>query len=356
MNKRFSVIPMTGLVLLTLAGCGNTSHTGSPSTVQSPTTRTSGGSVESNSAGMTTNTTSNPGNTANSVHVSASRSTASQSNYASEIALIKKKNHSVKGGKTTPNATVKTASGNTLTAWITMATKSQDGYSQLVFFFLNGKYLGTDTAKPSLEITSAKAVGHGIAVTYPVYKKSDSFANPTGAPVTITYTWNGSKLVPDKPYPKQFQASNTATESKSSISTKSYSTSAKAAAEIASIQGSSIGTGAPTVALGNGVTAKASGAMGHARWAWHEGNWTIQFRFYTRNTGMKEVANNMVSYLHSHMLPAPKNHGVIIVNSTSTSTTFKPQTTIAWQEGAKVSELKQTGDPVQALQTVVNHK
>ncbi|MFB5191832.1 peptidoglycan-binding protein [Alicyclobacillus fastidiosus] len=121
---------------------------------------------------------------------------------ASEVALIKGKGYSVNSA--TPNASVQTNSGDTLTAWIGVARQG-DGHNQFVFFFLNGKYLGTDTAKPSAEITSAKPAGTGsIAVTYPVYKKNDSYANPTGVPDTITYHWNGSRLIPNKPYPKQF--------------------------------------------------------------------------------------------------------------------------------------------------------
>jgi len=134
--------------------------------------------------------------------------TSQLNKYANEIALINGKGYDVPDpsydvNRSTPNASVQTASGETLSAWIGEKMAS-DGHNQFVFFFLNGKYLGTDTAKPSLEITSAKAVGNGIAVTYPVYMKNDSFADPTGTPVTITYTWNGSKLIPNKPYPSQF--------------------------------------------------------------------------------------------------------------------------------------------------------
>ncbi len=105
----------------------------------------------------------------------------------------------------TPTASVQTSGGGTLTAWIAILTASQDGHDEYVFFFHGGKYVGTGTAHPSLEITSAKPAGLGsIAVKYPVYKKGDSFANPTGTSVTIRYHWNGTKLVANKPYPKQF--------------------------------------------------------------------------------------------------------------------------------------------------------
>lgn len=138
------------------------------------------------------------------------------------------------------------------------------------------------------------------------------------------------------------------------ISTKSYATSTEAANEIASLQGGAL-SGAP-VNLGYGITAQESAGMGHARYEWQEGNWVIEIRYYTMNTGVKQVAENMVSYLHTHMLPAPNDHGVIIVNSTDTSTAFNPNTIIAWQEGTQVNELQQSGNPVQALETVVNRQ
>jgi len=138
------------------------------------------------------------------------------------------------------------------------------------------------------------------------------------------------------------------------ISTKSYSTSTEAANQIESIQGGRL-SGLP-VNLGYGITAKESAGMGSARYEWQEGNWAIEVRYYTMNTGVKQVAENMVAYLHTHMLPAPKDHGVIIVSSTDTSTKFKPKTIIAWQEGTKVNELQQIGNPVQALETVVNNQ
>ncbi|MCF8568129.1 LppP/LprE family lipoprotein [Alicyclobacillus tolerans] len=362
MNKRLTFIPMTAFVLLTLAGCGSTPNASGVNNnqVTNSTTNTLDTSAVSGSTGATNKTASNTGNattgnTANSAPTDST--TTSQSDYASQITLIKNKGYSV--DETTPNATVKNASGDTLTAWITTDRQSQDGYNHLVFFFLNGQYLGTDTAKPSLEITSAKAAGNGIAVTYPVYMSNDSFADPTGTPVTITYTLNGSKLVANKPYPKQFQGSNSTSQGQNSIATTSYSTAAKAANEILSIQGvNGVGAGA-TVNLGNGIIAKESAGMGQARYVWQEGNWTIQIRFYTRNssTVVKQVAKNMVTYLHTHMLPTPNSDGVIVVESTDANTTsFQPKTTMAWQEGTKVNELQQTGNPIQTLQTVVDNK
>lgn len=195
MNKPMILMPITGIIILTLVGCG-TMQTGNP--VQ--------GTQGVHSTGAQSNVSTQPENTESGSSVSVRSTKPSRSNYAAEIALIRTKGYTVSG--TIPNATVKTASGATLSAWLGIT--GNDGYNQFVFFFLDGKYLGTDTMKPSIEITSVMPRGHGITVTYPVYTSHDSFADPTGTPVAITYTWTGNRLVPNKPHPKEFQASSTA--------------------------------------------------------------------------------------------------------------------------------------------------
>lgn len=418
------------------------------------------------------------------------------STYANEIALIKGKGYTVNSAA--PNASVRTNSGDTLTAWIGVAMQG-DGHNQFVFFFLNGKYLGTDTAKPSLEITSAKPAGTGsIAVTYPVYMKNDSFANPTGVPDTITYHWDGSKLIPNKPYPEQFAASiqyapttisasgvylahpehivandpwsnhptswvplfylqeallqygihttwNGNTLNVSSVPTAwhlpshalysgnpasgdmqfsiagnqhgyvrapklvtkdpashqnttyvpvyyaglflhkylsmastwsgsnwvlgpqatgpikqtTYSSWAQANKVIGSIvranSGDAFSGGNPTVDLGYGIKARVDGAMGRAGFQWNEGNWNVEVLFYTKNQNAKQLAENVVAYLHDHMLPAPYNQGTIIIKSTNpNSTTISPETTVAWQEGNTVYQYYTIQAPTTGLQPVVD--
>jgi hypothetical protein len=87
--------------------------------------------------------------------------------------------------------------GSTLYAWPAVCTGSADGYCQKVFFFIDSRYLGTDTARASNAITNVQASGTGsIAVTYPSYAPQDPLCCPSGKPVTITYHWTGSKLVP----------------------------------------------------------------------------------------------------------------------------------------------------------------
>lgn len=88
-------------------------------------------------------------------------------------------------------------SGGTLYAIHGTCAGSADGYCQQMFFFLGTRYLGTDTPSASTAIAGYRAAGSGaIAVTYPTYANSDPLCCPSGTPVTITYRWNGKRLVP----------------------------------------------------------------------------------------------------------------------------------------------------------------
>ena len=79
-------------------------------------------------------------------------------------------------------------------------------------------------------------------------------------------------------------------------------------------------------------------------------------QFWGASAAGTQVVKDMVAYLHTHMLPAPENKGIIIIQQPSSS--HMPlkvtQNTIAWQVGNKVYQLQYTGDPIHALQIVVN--
>jgi hypothetical protein len=101
--------------------------------------------------------------------------------------------------------TVSTANGDSLTALVggKLEPDSTALGSEYIFFFLNGKYLGTDTSLPHYPIGGMYPDGHGtIAVNY--YNLS---SNGTTSPFTIHYHWNGSKLIAEGSFPSGFDRS-----------------------------------------------------------------------------------------------------------------------------------------------------
>jgi hypothetical protein len=111
----------------------------------------------------------------------------------------------------------------------------------------------------------------------------------------------------------------------------------------------------PPLNLGLGIKASQLGGSGQYLINWNEGNWTIVVFGYGANPTI-QVAKRVVVYLHSNMLPAPQKKGAIFISQPGSSphTVTDWQSVIAWQEGNRVYQSKQTGDPVRALQTVVH--
>lgn len=85
--------------------------------------------------------------------------------------------------------------GHTLIAIHSLCDPIGNGYCQVVHFFIDRTYLGTDTFRPSAQILSVADRSTGqISVTYASYNEADPFCCPGLPPVTITYTWDGKRL------------------------------------------------------------------------------------------------------------------------------------------------------------------
>jgi hypothetical protein len=146
-------------------------------------------------------------------------------------------------------------------------------------------------------------------------------------------------------------------QSNSTIRKQTFSNATKASNSITTIE-QTIDQTFPSgtqVNLGLGIKTIFSEGEGHYKYIWYEGRWTVIFVGWGDTNKGTQVAKNMVSYLHTHYLPAPDQKGVIMVLQPSSSKTpLITQNTISRQVGNKVYTLKQTGNPIKALQTVVN--
>ncbi|HEY3969870.1 MAG TPA: LppP/LprE family lipoprotein [Solirubrobacteraceae bacterium] len=88
----------------------------------------------------------------------------------------------------------------TLRVLVGTRTGSSDGYGQQAFFFVDGRYLGTDTSEPSASI---KVVGQSdteATLVYSLYKPGDPLSKPSGEK-TVRFQLNNGHLVPLNPIP-----------------------------------------------------------------------------------------------------------------------------------------------------------
>jgi hypothetical protein len=85
--------------------------------------------------------------------------------------------------------------GSELTAMAGRRSPTADGYGQLVFFWHGDRFLGWDTSSESRAIEGVVVhAPRAFAVTYPRYTSSDPLCCPSLSPVTVVYTWTGSRL------------------------------------------------------------------------------------------------------------------------------------------------------------------
>lgn len=96
----------------------------------------------------------------------------------------------------TPNDTAEYHSDQTLRVLVGTRTGSADGYGQQAFFFVDGRYLGTDAKEPSAKV---RVVGQGdteVTLAYPLYRHGDPLSSPSGGEARVTFQLNNGKLVP----------------------------------------------------------------------------------------------------------------------------------------------------------------
>lgn len=96
----------------------------------------------------------------------------------------------------TPSEPSEYHGSQTLQVLVGTKTGSADGYAQQAFFFLDGKYLGTDASQPSASIEVASQGDTEITLSYPLYKAGDPMCCATGGRTSVTFQLNNGKLVP----------------------------------------------------------------------------------------------------------------------------------------------------------------
>jgi hypothetical protein len=188
-------LALTGGALL---GCGSktktVSATGTPVPAQSTTA-------------TTTPTTSQTSTTATSTPTQSTASGAAPAptRTAPEPAFTQKESHAeglsgaaavLRAHGYTPNDTSEYHEAQTLRVLIGTRTGSGDGYGQQAFFFVAGRYIGTDTKEPSAKIKVVSQSDTEVTLAYPLYRSGDPLSSPSGGQATVQFQLNNGKLAP----------------------------------------------------------------------------------------------------------------------------------------------------------------
>lgn len=192
---------------ISIAGCGSAGKADSASTGGSASTSTTRAST-TGSAG-TSKTSTSGSNTLGTLTLTSTRTSSApafakkesgQSALAAAVATVQ-------GQGYTPNDTSEYHPQQTLR--VLTATRSGAGgaYVQRAFFFLDGRYIGTDSSQPS---GSVKVISQGetsVTLAYGMYRPGDSACCPGGGQSTVTFQLNNGSLQALDPIPAAHSAS-----------------------------------------------------------------------------------------------------------------------------------------------------
>jgi hypothetical protein len=72
--------------------------------------------------------------------------------------------------------------------------RAVDDRDQHIWFFVNGRFVGTDSATSSREIVGLWRDSDTIAFLYVLYRRTDGNCCPTGGGRIVRFRWNGTKV------------------------------------------------------------------------------------------------------------------------------------------------------------------
>jgi hypothetical protein len=163
-----------------LAGCGSGSKPAS-SVASAPETQTSASTATSSTPATTTTRTAPEPEFAEQEHHAPGLQEA--------VAELQARGY-------TASDTSEYHAGQTLRVLVGTKTGSEEGHEQQAFFFVDGRYIGTDTKNPSATVEVISQSDTEVTLGYPLYRAGDPLSSPSDGRATVTFALNDGKLAP----------------------------------------------------------------------------------------------------------------------------------------------------------------
>lgn len=215
------VLVVAAATTTAVAGCGGAAKTvsvsGQPATARTATTATNEttGTRTAKSASTTPPATPTTGGTA--AGSSASTPAESQTRTASEPAFAEREKSS--GGSSAGSEGLEAALAvvrahgfvvkdtstydpeQTLRVLVGAAAASGEGYEEQAFFFVEGRYIGTDASSASAQISVVSQSDTEVTLAYGLYRPGDSLCCPGGGQAKVRFQLNNGTLMALDPIP-----------------------------------------------------------------------------------------------------------------------------------------------------------
>jgi hypothetical protein len=196
-----AAVAVTAAAVL-LGGCGGGTKTVSVANAPTPPTSASTTSSSTGAGSSTTTTAAGTSTTAPGAGTGGTGPTrtagapafvpppASGGEAAAAAAL------EVRAHGYTPNDVSQYHPNQTLAVLVGTHSRSGDPYGQQAFFFVDGRYIGTDAAAPSATVHVLSQSDTQVTLGYPLYRAHDALCCPGGGEARVTFQLNNSHLEP----------------------------------------------------------------------------------------------------------------------------------------------------------------
>lgn len=209
MTMTATMTALTAAVTVLLGGCGGATRT--VSVASSPTTSQTTATTTQPTTGAAT-TPARTGTSATGAGGASGGTPATTTRTASTPAFAAKEQGATAEGLPAALAVVRahgyTASdtadyhpNQTLRVLVGTGSRSNDGYDKQAFFFLDGRYLGTDASRPSAQVGVVSQSDTEVTLAYRLYRPGDPLCCPGGGETRVRFQLNNGRLVPLDPIP-----------------------------------------------------------------------------------------------------------------------------------------------------------
>jgi hypothetical protein len=190
------LLQLAPLSLVLLAGCGSQAKTVTVASAPTPgATATTQSTTTTSSAPAPPKTTSTPASSSTTTTRSAPEPSftepeqeAKSGTLGAAVAVLRARGY-------TPNNTAEYHPDQTLRVLIGTRHGS-DASGMQAFFFLSGRYLGTDSKEPSGTLKVVSQSDTEVALGYPLYRKGDPLCCASGGTRIVHFALNNGKLTP----------------------------------------------------------------------------------------------------------------------------------------------------------------
>jgi hypothetical protein len=190
-NPFLALATVCGAVLL--AGCGGGTKTvtvsGAPPLTQTGTSTSTATAPATKTGSKAAGEHAKTGTTRSAPEPAFAREKTRGEGASGAAALVRGKGY-------TPNDVSQYHSNQALRVLVATRTGSGDGYAQQAFFFVNGRYIGTDTKDPSATLRVVSQADTEVTLGYPLYRKNDPLCCPGGGQATVRFQLNNGRLTP----------------------------------------------------------------------------------------------------------------------------------------------------------------